>query len=119
MLGVHPLSPGRPWVLFVAFTESVDDEDEIMIIVCEQMANFVPLVGGGAFAFCLLPVYEAIASGEEVALRQLAIDGLSKLVPLMPASPLSLAFACPLSSCRINLHWRHFADRALFSCAPI
>ena len=65
--------------------ESVDDEDEILEIVCEQMANFVPLVGGGAFAFSLLPVFEAIASGEEVALRQLAIKGLTALIPQMPA----------------------------------
>ena len=50
-----------------------------------QLEHFMPLVGGAEHVVCLLPVYEMVASGEEVALRSLAIDGLSKLSNVMPA----------------------------------
>lgn len=64
--------------------DSVDDEDEVLEELCEQLANFIPLVGGETHAYHILPVYEAIASGEEAVLRVKAIAGLTALVARLP-----------------------------------
>eukprot|EP00039_Didymoeca_costata_P019128 m.336357 g.336357 ORF g.336357 m.336357 type:complete len:603 (+) comp17826_c0_seq1:150-1958(+) len=63
--------------------DSVDDEDEIMDVLCEQLAHFIPLVGGAAHAYHLLPIYEGLACGEETVLRKKAADGMCSLASVM------------------------------------
>jgi serine/threonine-protein phosphatase 2A regulatory subunit A len=81
------LGPARTRTELLPYiSDCVDDEDENIVALCGQLANFVPLVGGADHASCMLPVYEAVASGEEVALRKLAIDGITTLAGVMPAA---------------------------------
>jgi len=81
------LGPARARVELLPYiSDCVDDEDENIEALCGQLSSFVPLVGGAEHASCLLPVYEAVASGEEVALRKLAIDGITALAGVMPAA---------------------------------
>jgi serine/threonine-protein phosphatase 2A regulatory subunit A len=49
--------------------ESVDDEDEVILALAEQLAAFVPLVGGPEFAFTLLLPLESLATVEESSVR--------------------------------------------------
>lgn len=50
-------------------TESVDDEDEVILALAEQLASFVPLVGGPEFAFTLLQPLESLSTVEESSVR--------------------------------------------------
>lgn len=49
--------------------ESIDDEDEILLAVAEELANFSEYVGGPEFAHYLLSPLENLASVEEVLVR--------------------------------------------------
>jgi hypothetical protein len=49
--------------------ESVDDDDEIILALAEQLAVFVPLVGGPDFAYTLLLPLESLATVEESSVR--------------------------------------------------
>lgn len=53
-----------------------DDEDEILLVVAEELGNFVPLVGGQPYAHCLLPPLEALASVDETVVRDRAAESL-------------------------------------------
>lgn len=49
--------------------ESIDDEDEILLAVAEELANFSEYVGGPEYAHYLLSPLENLASVEEVLVR--------------------------------------------------
>lgn len=57
-------------------TDSLDDEDEVLLACAEQLAFFVPLVGGGAHAYTLLPPLEALAQVEETVVHDKAVEAL-------------------------------------------
>lgn len=46
-------------------TETIYDEDEVLLALAEQLGQFIPLVGGPEFAYCLLPPLESLATVEE------------------------------------------------------
>ena len=46
-------------------TDSMCDEDEVLLALAEQLGKFTPLVGGQSHAFCLLPPLENLATVEE------------------------------------------------------
>ena len=49
--------------------ESVDDDDEVILQLAEELAGFVPLVGGPEYAYTLLQPLESLATVEESAVR--------------------------------------------------
>eukprot|EP00040_Diaphanoeca_grandis_P039151 m.258254 g.258254 ORF g.258254 m.258254 type:complete len:607 (+) comp36352_c0_seq1:191-2011(+) len=64
----------------------VDESDEVTDVICGELANFGPLVGGEQHVHTLLPLLEEIAQGEEEVTRVKAIVGLGKLAKQMPVA---------------------------------
>lgn len=57
-------------------TETIYDEDEVLLALAEQLGNFTTLVGGPEHAYCLLPPLESLATVEETVVRDKAVDSL-------------------------------------------
>lgn len=57
-------------------TDTVYDEDEVLLALAEQLGSFVPLVGGSEYAYCLLLPLETLATVEETVVRDKAVDSL-------------------------------------------
>jgi serine/threonine-protein phosphatase 2A regulatory subunit A len=53
--------------------ETIDDEDEVLLAVAEELANFSEYVGGPEFAHYLLNPLENLAAVEEVLVRDKVI----------------------------------------------
>eukprot|EP00057_Strongylocentrotus_purpuratus_P007987 XP_011662461.1 PREDICTED: serine/threonine-protein phosphatase 2A 65 kDa regulatory subunit A alpha isoform isoform X3 [Strongylocentrotus purpuratus] len=60
-------------------TDTIYDEDEVLLALAEQLGSFTPLVGGPEHVFCLLPPLESLATVEETVVRDKAVDSLRKL----------------------------------------
>ncbi len=52
-----------------SFTESVEDEDEVLTALSEELGNFVEYVGGPEWAHVLLSPLENLAAIEEPLVR--------------------------------------------------
>ena len=50
-------------------TDTIYDEDEVLLALAEQLGTFTPLVGGTQFVNCLLPPLESLATVEETIVR--------------------------------------------------
>lgn len=59
-------------------TDSLDDEDEILLAVAEELSAFTPLVGK-AHAHTLLPPLESLAHVEETIVREKAVEALVRI----------------------------------------
>lgn len=57
-------------------TETIYDEDEVLLALAEQLGNFTTLVGGPEHAYCLLPPLESLATVEETVVRDKAVESL-------------------------------------------
>lgn len=57
-------------------TETIYDEDEVLLALAEQLGTFIPLVGGPEYAHCLLPPLESLSTVEETVVREKAVDSL-------------------------------------------
>ncbi|PSN41046.1 Serine/threonine-protein phosphatase 2A 65 kDa regulatory subunit A alpha isoform [Blattella germanica] len=57
-------------------TDTIYDEDEVLLALAEQLGSFTPLVGGPDHVHCLLPPLEALATVEETVVRDKAVDSL-------------------------------------------
>lgn len=57
-------------------TETIYDEDEVLLALAEQLGNFTVLVGGPEHAYCLLPPLESLATVEETVVRDRAVESL-------------------------------------------
>lgn len=55
--------------LTLANTESVEDEDEVLVALSEELGNFVEYVGGPAWGHVLLSPLENLAAIEEPVVR--------------------------------------------------
>jgi hypothetical protein len=51
------------------FTESVEDEDEVLTALSDELGGFVEYVGGPDFGHCLLSPLENLATIEEPLVR--------------------------------------------------
>jgi len=60
-------------------TDSMCDEDEVLLALAEQLGKFTPLVGGQVYAHCLLPPLENLATVEETVVRDKAVDSLKTI----------------------------------------
>ena len=50
-------------------TDTIYDEDEVLLALAEQLGNFTPLVGGSEYVHCLLSPLENLANIEETVVR--------------------------------------------------
>ncbi|CAH8861100.1 unnamed protein product [Trichobilharzia szidati] len=62
-------------------TETIYDEDEVLLALAEQLGTLVPYVGGPEYAHSLLPPLESLAAVEETVVRDKAVEALRKLAP--------------------------------------
>jgi serine/threonine-protein phosphatase 2A regulatory subunit A len=60
-------------------TDTIYDEDEVLLALAEQLGTFTPLVGGTQFVNCLLPPLESLATVEETIVRDKVIIDISVL----------------------------------------
>lgn len=60
-------------------TDTIYDEDEVLLALAEQLANFTPLVGGPEHVHCLLPPLESLATVEETVVRDKAVESLRQV----------------------------------------
>nr|CAH0103387.1 unnamed protein product [Daphnia galeata] len=57
-------------------TDTIYDEDEVLLALAEQLGALTPLVGGPEFVHCLLPPLESLATVEETVVRDKAVESL-------------------------------------------
>ncbi|NWU87991.1 2AAA phosphatase, partial [Onychorhynchus coronatus] len=57
-------------------TDTIYDEDEVLLALAEQLGTFTALVGGPEFVHCLLPPLESLATVEETVVRDKAVESL-------------------------------------------
>ena len=57
-------------------TDTIYDEDEVLLALAEQLGTFTPLVGGSEHVNCLLPPLESLATVEETIVRDKAVESL-------------------------------------------
>ncbi|KAG8570116.1 hypothetical protein GDO81_014716, partial [Engystomops pustulosus] len=57
-------------------TDTIYDEDEVLLALAEQLGTFTSLVGGPEFVHCLLPPLESLATVEETVVRDRAVESL-------------------------------------------
>ncbi|KAK8381221.1 hypothetical protein O3P69_008231 [Scylla paramamosain] len=60
-------------------TDTIYDEDEVLLALAEQLGAFTPLVGGPEYVHCLLPPLESLATVEETVVRDKAVESLRKV----------------------------------------
>ena len=60
-------------------TDTIYDEDEVLLALAEQLGNFTQLVGGNEYVHCLLPPLESLATVEETVVRDKAVDSLRNI----------------------------------------
>ncbi|XP_071495704.1 serine/threonine-protein phosphatase 2A 65 kDa regulatory subunit A beta isoform-like [Diadema antillarum] len=60
-------------------TDTIYDEDEVLLALAEQLGTFTPLVGGQEHVPCLLAPLESLATVEETVVRDKAVESLRKL----------------------------------------
>uniref|UniRef100_A0A183IBZ9 Protein phosphatase PP2A regulatory subunit A n=1 Tax=Soboliphyme baturini TaxID=241478 RepID=A0A183IBZ9_9BILA len=57
-------------------TDTIYDEDEVLLALADQLGNFTPLVGGPEYVHCLLKPLETLAAVEETVVRDKAVESL-------------------------------------------
>jgi len=60
-------------------TDTIYDEDEVLLALAEQLASFTPLVGGPEFVHLLIPPLESLATVEETVVRDKAVESLRQI----------------------------------------
>ena len=60
-------------------TDTIYDEDEVLLALAEQLGTFTPLVGGPDHAHILLTPLESLATVEETVVREKAVESLRKI----------------------------------------
>uniref|UniRef100_A0A336M5T6 Protein phosphatase PP2A regulatory subunit A n=1 Tax=Culicoides sonorensis TaxID=179676 RepID=A0A336M5T6_CULSO len=71
-------------------TESIYDEDEVLLALAEQLGNFTSLVGGPEFAMYLIPPLESLANIEETVVRDKAVESLRTVASQHSAADLEM-----------------------------
>lgn len=60
--------------------DTIDDEEQVQIILAEALKSFVPLVGGPEHAHALAPILETLSSVEDAAVREKAVESINAVV---------------------------------------
>lgn len=121
-------------------TETIYDEDEVLLALAEQLGQFITLVGGPEYAYFLLPPLESLATVEETVVREKAVESLRAVAQQHSPADLETHFvplvqrlaagdwfttrtsACGLFSvCIVHLTFRPVVQtsRSFFVCATI
>jgi serine/threonine-protein phosphatase 2A regulatory subunit A len=66
--------------------DSVDDEDEVLLVLATQLGEFAALVGGPEHTYHLLAPLESLATMEDPPVRNTAVASLCSLGASMPAA---------------------------------
>lgn len=65
--------------------EHVEDDDEVLLTMAEKLGVFVPLVGGGDRAICLMELLGALATVEETVVRDKAVESANNVINALSA----------------------------------
>jgi len=76
-------------------TESIDEEDEVLLALSEELGNLVEYVGGPEHASVLLTPLETLATVEETTVRDKAMESLNKVARALSV-PHVLEYFVPL-----------------------
>lgn len=60
-------------------TDTIDDEDDVLLALAEQLGDFIHHVGGPAYASVLLQPLETLSTVEESMVREKAVEALCNL----------------------------------------
>eukprot|EP00178_Gracilaria_changii_P016575 TRINITY_DN47798_c0_g1_i1.p1 TRINITY_DN47798_c0_g1~~TRINITY_DN47798_c0_g1_i1.p1 ORF type:complete len:683 (-),score=110.57 TRINITY_DN47798_c0_g1_i1:2369-4417(-) len=60
-------------------TETVDDEDEVLLTLAEELGDFLDEVGGPSYCPVLVQPLETLANAEETVVREKAVESLCRL----------------------------------------
>lgn len=74
----------------LSLIETMYDEGEVSIVLAEQLGSLTPYIGGVAYATCLLPPLEKLASSDDA--RDRAIASLKKLAQELSDAAISEHF---------------------------
>lgn len=72
--------------------DSIDDEDEVLLVLAEELGNFVNAVGGKNFAYTLLVPLETLCIVEESTVRDKAVESICKITLAMSEEHVSEHF---------------------------
>lgn len=61
------------------YADALFDHDEVLLALADQLGDLTPLIGGSAYAHHLLRPLEQLASMEESAVREKAVESLCKV----------------------------------------
>merc|ERR1739844_820095 len=73
-------------------TDTIYDEDEVLLALAEQLGSFTPLVGGSEHVGCLVPPLESLATVEETVVRDKAQESLRTIAKEHSAADLETHF---------------------------
>jgi len=79
------LGPNRTVSELIPYlTDMIDDDDEVLVVMCKELLNLIPWVGGAKNVHHLLKPYETLCVVEETNTRDFAIEGASKVFEQVP-----------------------------------
>jgi serine/threonine-protein phosphatase 2A regulatory subunit A len=93
--------------------ESIDDEDEVLLVMAEELGKFTDYVGGKEHAHDLLEPLEALANVEDTSVREKAVEAILTIGGQMSPANLEQHFV-PLIRRLVGLDW--FTSR-ISSCS--
>lgn len=74
------LGPERTRAELLPFlTDTMDDDDEVLLALADELGNFVDEIGGPAHASCLMDPLESLSTVEETTVRDKAVQSLRRV----------------------------------------
>ena len=73
-------------------SESVDDEDEVLVVLAESLGDLVPFVGGEEYVHVLLPLLEMLLTAEEGTVRQKAVQSTHTVMDSLSYNDFNLKY---------------------------
>lgn len=96
-------------------TETIDDEDEVLLVLAEQLKEFVALVGGPDHAHALLQPLEQLATVEESTVRDMAVQSINAAADAMaPAAVQEHVAALLFKLCKAEWFTARVSSTSLF-----
>jgi HEAT repeats len=81
------LGPERTRTELLPFlTDTMDDDDEVLLALAEQLGDFVTEIGGTSHASCLMDPLESLSTVEETTVRDKAVQSLRRVSETVAAA---------------------------------
>jgi HEAT repeat protein len=81
------LGPDRTRTELLPFlTDTIDDDDEVLLTLADELGDFVMEIGGPAHASCLMDPLESLSTVEETTVRDKAVQSLRRVSETVTAS---------------------------------